>query len=103
MLFVYNAIDDFVMTNLKSFAGRPIKTAEAEDIDLGDDAGKDADDASAAAGEGLSTEDADDLCTWLKESALADRVRIAATESYALRCGVRDQTLDEEIRAPKEA
>lgn len=73
---MYNTIDDFVMTNLKTYAGRPIKTAEAEDIDLGDDAAaKEGDKSAAAAVAGLSTEDAEDLCSWLKESALTDKVR----------------------------
>lgn len=78
ILFVYNTIDDFVMNNLKTYAGRPIKSAEAEDIELGgdDDAAKDSDeeeDGTAAAG--LRSEDAEDLCSWLKESALPERVR----------------------------
>lgn len=72
---MYNTIDDFVMTNLKTYAGRPIKTAEAEDIDLGEDAAKDGEE-SAPAPAGLSTEDAEDLCSWLKESALTDKVRV---------------------------
>ncbi|CAM9772131.1 unnamed protein product [Ectocarpus sp. 13 AM-2016] len=77
ILFVYNTIDDFVMNNLKTYAGRPIKSAEAEDIELGgdDDAAKDSDeeeDGTAAAG--LTSEDAEDLCSWLKESALPERV-----------------------------
>lgn len=73
---MYNTIDDFVMTNLKTYAGRPIKTAEAEDIDLGEDAAKDGDkSAAAAAVAGLGTEDAEDLCSWLKESALTDKVQ----------------------------
>lgn len=72
---MYNAIDDFVMTNLKTYSGRPIKTAEAEDIDLGEDAAEDAKDSSSGAAKGLSTEEAEDLCSWLKESALPDRVR----------------------------
>lgn len=71
---MYNTIDDFVMTNLKTYAGRPIKTAEAEDIDLGDDAAKEGEEGAAAVA-GLSTEDGEDLCSWLKESALADKVR----------------------------
>lgn len=75
ILFVYNTIDDFVMNNLKTYAGRPIKSAEAEDIELGgDDAGAKDDDEEAAAA-GLSADEAEDLCSWLKESALAERVR----------------------------
>ncbi|CAN0040375.1 unnamed protein product [Scytosiphon promiscuus] len=74
VLFVYNTIDDFVMTNLKTYAGRPIKTAEAEDIDLGDDEAKEGEDGKAAAAAGLSAEDAEDLCSWLKDSALTDKV-----------------------------
>ncbi|CBJ25492.1 heat shock protein Hsp90 [Ectocarpus siliculosus] len=77
ILFVYNTIDDFVMNNLKTYAGRPIKSAEAEDIELGGDdaAAKDSDeeeDRTAVAG--LTSEDAEDLCSWLKESALPERV-----------------------------
>ncbi|CAB1099458.1 HSP90 [Ectocarpus sp. CCAP 1310/34] len=77
ILFVYNTIDDFVMNNLKTYAGRPIKSAEAEDIELGgdDDAANESDeehDGTTAAG--LSSEDAEDLCSWLKESALPERV-----------------------------
>ena len=75
---MYNTIDDFVMTNLKTYAGRPIKTAEAEDIDLGEDAAQEGDKSAAGAVEGLSTEDAEDLCSWLKESALTDKVRCHA-------------------------
>lgn len=77
VLFVYNAIDDFVMNNIKTYAGRNIKTAEAEDIDLGEHGGadKDGEEGSAAStGAVLNTEEAEDLCSWLKESALADRV-----------------------------
>lgn len=35
MIFVYNTIDDFVMTNLAEFNGRQIVSAEASDVDLG--------------------------------------------------------------------
>lgn len=35
MIFVYNAIDDFVMNNLKTYHGREFKTAEATGLDLG--------------------------------------------------------------------
>lgn len=71
---MYNAIDDFVMTNLKTYSGRSIKTAESEDIDLGDDEAKEGEEKDDAA-EGLNSEDAEDLCSWFKESALPDRVR----------------------------
>ena len=80
---MYNTIDDFVMTNLKTYAGRPIKTAEAEDIDLGEDAEKEGDE-SAPPAAGLSTEDAEDLCSWLKESALTDKVRRVFSFSASL-------------------
>lgn len=88
VLFVYNTIDDFVMTNLKTYAGRPIKTAEAEDIDLGeDDAAKEGDEsAAAAAAAGLSTEEGEDLCSWLKESALTDKVRGAGEAGARTLC-----------------
>lgn len=76
VLFVYNAIDDFVMTNLKTYSGRAIKTAEAEDIDFGDGAAKEEKegDGDTAPPAELSNEEAEDLCAWLKESALTDRV-----------------------------
>ena len=37
VIFVYNAIDDFVMNNLKTYHGRDFKTAEATGLDLGPD------------------------------------------------------------------
>lgn len=104
VLFVYNAIDDFVMTNLKTYAGRAIKTAEAEDIDLGDGAGEQKDNEGAEGSDAsrvsLSTEEAEDLCSWFKESALPDKVmntrcegKVAITRralivwvTYALAC-----------------
>ena len=36
MLFVYNAIDDFVMTNLATYNKRRLVSAETKDLDLGD-------------------------------------------------------------------
>jgi TNF receptor-associated protein 1 len=34
-LFVYNTIDDFVMSNLSEYNGRKIVSAEKDDFDLG--------------------------------------------------------------------
>ncbi|CAN0038357.1 unnamed protein product, partial [Discosporangium mesarthrocarpum] len=74
VLFVYNAIDDFVMTNLGTYGGRALKTAEADDINFnfaeGEKGGTEGKDGLE---EGLGKEDAEDLCRWLKESALPDR------------------------------
>lgn len=119
VLFVYNAIDDFVMTNLKTYSGRPIKTAEAEDIDLGEDSAEEGEGAAGAAAKGLTTEEAEDLCAWLKESALPDRVFevkvtsrlrdspaiISSHESGALRKMMRmveQQNSGEEASMPKQ-
>jgi len=40
VIFVYTAIDDFVMANLDKFEGRKLVTADKSDIDLGDDLDK---------------------------------------------------------------
>lgn len=74
---MYSAIDDFVMTNIKTYAGRTIQTAEAENIDLGDgDATKeDQDKEGETTSSSLSKADAEDLCEWFKESALPSRVK----------------------------
>ena len=54
VLFVYNAIDDFVFSNLQTYNKRSIKSAETSGIDLG---GADEDDSAADAAVGALTEE----------------------------------------------
>jgi len=81
VIFVYTAIDDFVMANLEQYEGRKLVSVEKGDIDLSqyqseddDDKDKkkdDEDDESSGedgSDEKLSATEAMDLCLWLKES-----------------------------------
>jgi len=51
---VYNAIDDFVMTNLGTYNKRPLKSAESADLDLDKETSKKGDDKENEAKKGLS-------------------------------------------------
>lgn len=64
VIFVYNAIDDFVMTNLQTFNKRKIVSAEAGDVNLGDDETPTED----SSGSSLSDEKIKDLGEWIKQS-----------------------------------
>ena len=78
ILFMYTAIDDFVMNNLSQYNGRTLVSGESKDIDLGGGVDKDGDksgedsEADAAANEAL--------VGWLK-GALSERVREVKTTS----------------------
>jgi HSP90 family molecular chaperone len=63
VLFVYSAIDDFVMSNLDKFEDRKLRSAEDKDLDVG----QGDDSSSDASGDkpGLSASDADEVCAWL--------------------------------------
>lgn len=63
VIFVYSAIDDFVMANLDKFQGRKIISAEKGDIDVGDKNEQNDEDTS---GSTLSKKEADDFCAWFK-------------------------------------
>jgi hypothetical protein len=52
VIFVYNAIDDFVMNNLKTYHGRDFKTAEATGLDLGPDKKTEEEEGEQGGGEG---------------------------------------------------
>jgi len=88
VLFLYSTIDDFVMNNVKTFAGRPLVSAETSSVDLKaegrgsstvEDAKTDADAAKAdGAPAELTEEQAKELCTWLT-SVLGARVREVRT------------------------
>jgi TNF receptor-associated protein 1 len=84
VLFLYNTIDDFVMSNLRNYNGRELVSAEDSKVDFNEPA-KDVekkDDAEAdkkAETEGaLSTEKAGELCEWIR-TALDVRVREVKT------------------------
>jgi molecular chaperone HtpG len=65
VLFLFDPWDEFVMEHLNAFGGKPIKSAEKADLNLGDD----------AKGEPtLTAEQAADLAKWLKET-LGDKVK----------------------------
>uniref|UniRef100_A0A7S4EAY4 Uncharacterized protein n=1 Tax=Pelagomonas calceolata TaxID=35677 RepID=A0A7S4EAY4_9STRA len=63
-LFVYNAIDDFVMSNLREHNGRQIVTAEAADFGSTDEKEEEKEDKAPSA-DALSTADSDKLKAWL--------------------------------------
>ncbi|HQF40240.1 MAG TPA: molecular chaperone HtpG [Opitutaceae bacterium] len=59
VLFVYEPIDEFVMSHLSTFEGKRLVSADSADLDLGD--------APAATGEALPEADVNALSSWLKE------------------------------------
>ena len=66
VLFIYHPIDEFVMSRLGEFDGKPLVSADQDEINL--ESLTPEDDAEA-----LSGKDVDDLCGWLKNS-LGDKV-----------------------------
>lgn len=82
VIFVYTAIDDFVMANLDKYEGRQLVSVEKGDIDLSkfqskqdkkkkkkkDNEDSDSDDESSDDTEKLNATEAMDLCLWLKQS-----------------------------------
>jgi TNF receptor-associated protein 1 len=58
VLYLYETIDDYVVSALGKFEDKELKSVTAGDVDLGE---------SESEGEPLSKEDADKLCAWLKE------------------------------------
>lgn len=60
VLFLYEAIDDFVMTHLNEFNEKKIISVEQEDIDLGEMP-------LEQEGEPLNEGSANDLCVWIKQ------------------------------------
>ena len=78
VLFVYTAIDDFVMANIDRYEGRSLVSVEKGDIDLskfqsddddkkGDDEKEDSKD-SADSEVSLTTLEATDLCLWFQQT-----------------------------------
>merc|ERR1711871_1195702 len=72
VLLLYNTIDEFLMSNMRTFQGRDLVSAESSDIDLAKE-GKDEKDENNN-GE-LSDVDAEALCTYLKDTLGNKKVR----------------------------
>lgn len=70
VIFVYTAIDEFVMANLTKFQGRDLISAEKGDIDLGDSKNKDKDEKEGGDEQsktpGLSEKEAEEFCAWFQ-------------------------------------
>ncbi len=66
VLFLYEPIDEYVMSNLGQFEEKTLTSADQGDLKL--------DDAPKPEGEALSEDDAKSLCEWLK-TAIGDRVK----------------------------
>jgi len=78
VLLLFTTIDEFVMSNLKTYNGRKLVSAETSAVNLADDddeEGADKDGKDDSTTKKLSTHDADLLCGWLKESLGPMRVR----------------------------
>ena len=76
VLLMYSGIDEFVMSNLKTYNGRKLVSAETGSVNVGDDeADKSADDASKDGKERLSDEEAALVCGWLRDTLGDHRVR----------------------------
>ncbi len=59
VLYMYETIDDYVVSSLRQFDGKTLVAVNSDKVDLGD--------APAAGGDALSDDEADKLCAWLKE------------------------------------
>lgn len=65
VLYLYETIDEYVVSSLHEFDGKPLQAVNSEQVDLGE--------AAKDEGETLSAEEADKLCAWLR-SKLDGRV-----------------------------
>ncbi len=70
VLYLYEPVDEFVMTGLGKFLDKPLVSADSAEIELGkEDAGQ--------KGDTMPDEESDGLCTWIK-AALGERVNEVA-------------------------
>lgn len=94
VIFIYSAIDDFVMANIGTYEGRQLVSVEKSDIDLskfdkkGDDDKKEDDkddskDSSSDSGSKLSATEVIDVCTWMK-TTLGDKKVVSCRPSTRL-------------------
>lgn len=65
VLLVYTPVDEFVMGHLMQYDGKPLRSAEAADLDAAEP-GEDA--------EALAEQELEKLCAWLQDDVLAGRV-----------------------------
>jgi len=87
VIFVYTAIDDFVMANLEKFQGRALVSAEKSGIDLGDDDNDDGNDDETGKGDdnensssGLTKKEREEFCAWFQVT-LPEQVASCKTTS----------------------
>jgi len=78
VIFIYSAIDDFVMSNLQKYSGRPLISAEKGglDMDKEDESDKDDEDKDSDMDNNknkLSTDEANEFCLWFK-TELSEKV-----------------------------
>ena len=86
VIFVYSAIDDFVMANLKEFEGRNLVSADRSEVDLpksddedADGEGKDGEkDGSSVSSSALTSSEATEFCAWF-QTTLASKVSSCKT------------------------
>ncbi|KAL7522101.1 hypothetical protein ACHAWX_006783 [Stephanocyclus meneghinianus] len=87
VLFIYSPIDDFVMTNLKTFEGRNLVNVDSSDIDSGDskdadtdkDSETDSDQFTSSSSEGsLTPTQATEFCAWF-QSTMSSKVSTCRT------------------------
>lgn len=71
VLFIYHPIDEFVMNHVREFDGKPLVSADQDEIELESLTPQDG-------GEALPKEEADNLCGWLKKN-LGDKVESVRT------------------------
>lgn len=60
VIYLYEAIDEYVVSSLREFEGKSLQAVNSDQIDLGDE--------SPSEGESLSEESTTSLCDWLKET-----------------------------------
>ena len=90
VLLLYSSIDDFVMSNIKTFSGRALTSAETSSIDLGevptDEADKDTDKEKEVKSSTLSDAQCDDLCAWFRLKLGEKKVRTVKTTKRFVYC-----------------
>eukprot|EP00577_Skeletonema_sp_RCC1716_P008251 CAMPEP_0113389614 /NCGR_PEP_ID=MMETSP0013_2-20120614/9721_1 /TAXON_ID=2843 ORGANISM="Skeletonema costatum, Strain 1716" /NCGR_SAMPLE_ID=MMETSP0013_2 /ASSEMBLY_ACC=CAM_ASM_000158 /LENGTH=746 /DNA_ID=CAMNT_0000272703 /DNA_START=80 /DNA_END=2320 /DNA_ORIENTATION=- /assembly_acc=CAM_ASM_000158 len=77
VIFIYSAIDDFVMANLKQFEGRNLLSADRSELNIKDDDDAEKDDKDSSddsdVAKGLTSSEATDFCAWF-QTTLASKV-----------------------------
>ena len=79
ILLLYNLIDDFVMSNLRTYGGRALVSAQTSEVDLPDkdkaSKDKEGEDGDGDGSGKLGEVEVSELCEWLRTSLGAGRVR----------------------------